>query len=77
MDLKVLDNGYILHLIDTFTRFSVSVKINRKLPDTIVNAMMLKWVSVFGKMAAILTDNGGEFSSDMSREVASILDVTL
>ena len=77
MDLKVLENGYILHIIDTFTRFSVSVKINRKLPDVIVNAMMLKWVSVFGKMSAILTDNGGEFSSDMSREVASILDVTL
>ena len=77
VDLKVLKNGYILHMIDTFTRFSVSVFLKRKLPSAVIDAIMLKWVSVFGVMIAILSDNGGEFSNDEMREVASVLHVRL
>ena len=65
MDLKVWDhnnNIYILYLIDVFTRYTVAVVINRKLPDTIINAVMKAWVQYFGVMGEILTDNGGEFS---------------
>ncbi|VDI35884.1 Hypothetical predicted protein [Mytilus galloprovincialis] len=37
--------------------------------------MMTNWIGIFGVMGTILTDNGGEFSSDEMREVASILNV--
>ncbi|KAK6191222.1 hypothetical protein SNE40_002958 [Patella caerulea] len=39
--------------------------------------MMTNWICVYGVMGAIMTDNGGEFSSDEMREVASILDIKI
>ena len=76
MDLKQWEQRWILHLIDMFTRFTVSVFVNRKKPSVIIDKIMLHWVGVgFGVMGAILTDNGGEFSADEMREVCSILDV--
>ena len=37
---------------------------------------MLHWVGAgYGIMESILTDNGGEFSSEETREVASILNI--
>ena len=41
----------------------------------VINALMQKWDGVFGLMGSIMTDNGGEFSSDEMREVMSILNV--
>ena len=63
-------------MVDMFSRFSVSVFINRKRPRDVIDKIMLCWVgATFGVMEAILTDNGGEFSSEEMREVASILNV--
>ena len=36
---------------------------------------MQKWVGIFGVMGSIITDNGGEFSSDEMYQVMSILNV--
>ena len=36
---------------------------------------MKHWIGIFGVMQAVLTDNGGEFTSDEIREVMSILNV--
>ena len=76
MDLKRWKDRWILHLVD-ISRFSVSVFIHRKRPSDIIEKVMKCWVSVFGVMGALLTDNGGEFSSDEMREVASILNIEL
>ena len=76
MDLKKWENKWILHLIDMFTRFTVSVFVERKTPSEIIDKIMLHWVGAgFGVMEGILTDNGGEFSSDETREVCSVLNV--
>lgn len=76
MDLKKWGDKWILHMIDMFTRFSVSVFISRKRPSDVIDKVMKCWVGAgFGVMQAVLTDNGGEFSSDETREFASILDV--
>ena len=76
MDLKKWGDKWILHLIDMFSRFSVSVFISRKRPCDVIDKIMTCWVGAgFGVMGSILTDNGGEFSSDEMREVASILNV--
>lgn len=77
MDLKIFRSGYILHIIDTFTRFSVSTYIRRKTPTDIIDNVIKKWVGVFGIMGGILTDNGGEFSNEEMRQVASTLGVKL
>jgi IS30 family transposase len=79
MDLKVWDhnnNIYILYLVDMFTRYTVAVVIKRKLPETIIEAVMRTWVQYFGIMGEIITDNGGEFSNEQMRELTSILNVT-
>ena len=75
MDLKQLNGQWILHIIDMWSRYTTSVFINRKTSRDVINALMHKWVGVFGVMGSIMTDNGGEFSSDEMREVMSILNV--
>ena len=74
MDLKVWDmnnNIYILYIMDTFTRFITATIIRRKSPSDVVNALLMKWVQVFGTPGLILTDNGGEFKNEEIKAVAA------
>ena len=76
IDLKQWNNRWILHMVDMFSRFTISVFIDSKKPSVIIDKIMTHWVgAAFGVMEAILTDNGGEFSNEELREVASILNV--
>lgn len=76
MDLKKWHDRWILHLVDMWSRFTVSVFVRRKRTSEIIDKIMMHWVgAAFGVMGAIMSDNGGEFSSDEMREVASILNV--
>ncbi|CAC5406208.1 unnamed protein product [Mytilus coruscus] len=75
MDLKQWNGRWILHMIDMWSRYTVSVFIDRKKTTGVIEKMMTNWIGIFGVMGTILTDNGGEFSSDEMREVASILNV--
>lgn len=77
MDLKQWNGRWILHIIDIWSRYTISIFIPRKRSCDVINALMQGWIAVFGVMEAILTDNGGEFSSDEMREVMSILDVQI
>ena len=77
MDLKKWKDRWILHMIDMWSRYTVSVFIERKKTTDVIEKVMSNWIGVFGVMGAIMTDNGGEFSSDEMREVASILNVKL
>ena len=77
MDLKQWNGRWILHIIDMWSRYTVSVLINRKKPSNVIDALMQRWVAVFGVMGSIMMDNGGEFSSDETREVMSMLNVRL
>ena len=58
-----------------WSRHTISVFKNRKRSSEVINALMQKWVGIFGVMGSIMTDDGGEFSSDEMREVMSILNV--
>jgi transposase InsO family protein len=75
IDLKKWDNGWILHMIDMWSRFTVSTFVHRKRPCDIIDKIMKCWIGVFGIMKSILSDNGGEFSNDEMREVCGILHV--
>lgn len=77
MDLKKWKMIWILYLVDLWSRYTVSVPIQRKKPEIVIDKMMLNWISVFGVMEGMLSDNGGEFSSDETREVASKLNITV
>ena len=75
MDLKQWKGRWILHMIDMWARYTVSVFINRKRPSDIIVAMMTDWIAKFRVMKSVLTDNDGEFNSDEMREVESVLNI--
>ncbi len=75
MDLKKWNERWILHLIDLWSRYTQSVFIKRKKPSSVIDAIMQNWIGTFGVMEGVLSDNGGEFSSEESRDVASVLDL--
>ena len=76
IDLKLWRGKYILHMIDMFTRYSVSCFIPNKEPKTIVDHMLKHWMAYFGHPTkAILNDNGGEFVGQEMLQLKSYMDV--
>ena len=56
MDLKQWNNCWILHMIDMWSQYTVSVFLTRKRPSDVIDVMMLHWIGTFGIMAALMTD---------------------
>jgi transposase InsO family protein len=77
MDLKKWGERWILHMVDMWSRYTVSCFIDRKNPKCVIDKIMGNWIAIFGVMRGIMTDNGGEFSSEETREVASILNLRI
>lgn len=71
MDLKehIHHKTWILHMIDSATKYSAACIITSKHKDVIINSMFRVWFSYFGFPRKFLTDNGGEFSNDLFREM--------
>ena len=80
IDLKIWDKNkgiYILYMIDLYTRYQVATIIRKKEPEEVVKAITTKWLPTFGRVDKILSDNGGEFTGEEIREMASALDIEL
>ena len=77
MDLKKWNGRWILHLIDMFSRYTISAFVPRKDSTAILCAIIDNWICYFGIMQGIFTDNGGEFRNDEMREVGSVLNFEL
>ena len=75
IDLKKWDKCWILHMIDMYSRYTVSVFISRKRPTDVIHAIMSDWISVFGVMGKIHYDNGGEFANEELLQVQSMLNI--
>ena len=63
MDLKQWNSRWILHVIDMWSRYTLCIFIDRKKPSNVIDNLMTHWIGKFGVMGALMTDNGGEFSS--------------
>ena len=76
MDLKEYTIGsnikYTLHMIDAFTRFSVSTFLSRKLEK-----VLSRWVSIFGRPKRIWTNLGREFNNKEIQEMSEAVGVEL
>ena len=68
---------YICYLIDMFSRLTTGAFISNKLPDTIVNCILIHWISKFGIFKVLHSDIGGEISNSVMDDVASKLGVEL
>jgi transposase InsO family protein len=76
MDLKKWKNLWILHIIDMYSRYTRSIPVSRKFSSSRNFRQALQnWVSIFGVMKKLLTDNGGEFTAEETREVSSHLNI--
>jgi len=71
MDLKEVIKGklWILHVVDLATRYTVAVLIESKETKVIMKNLMKSWFSYFGSPKRIHSDCGGEFSSNLFREM--------
>ena len=79
MDLKQFRDGiYFLHLIDLFSRFSLSQVITRKLPSVIIDTVIKTWIaSGLRAPKKFLIDNGGEFANNLYKEMAAHFNVEI
>ncbi len=48
MDLKKWGSVWILHMVDTWSRYSMSVFIHRKRPREVLDKLMQQWIGIFG-----------------------------
>ncbi|CAC5404047.1 unnamed protein product [Mytilus coruscus] len=79
MDLHEIDhNFYYLHIIDLFSILSAAAIIRRKDSKVIVDKFMQIWVGVYGAPeVGVYTDNGGEFNSQIFRDMAENLNMSV
>ena len=77
MDLKehIHNKSWILHMIDSATKYSAACLISSKHQDVIVHCIYVNWICHFGSPRKFLTDNGGEFSNERFREMSEKLNI--
>ena len=72
-----MNTNIIIHFIDQATRLSAAVRIPNKNPDTIVNAIMKRWIGIFGAATTFHTDNGGEFVNEQLIQLSQQFGINL
>ena len=77
IDLKKYGDFYFLVMVDIATRFCQAKVITNKSPNTIIKALFISWISIFGAPRKYLSDNGGEFVNSEIRELSSIFSIRL
>ena len=77
MDLKEFEHNrtWILHIIDSATRYSAACIIKTKKKEVVVSRIFQVWISYFGAPKKFLTDNGGEFANQVLIEMNEKLGV--
>ena len=77
MDLKeyVHNQSWILHLIDSATRYSTARIVTTKKQEVIIQAIYESWIVYFGPPVQFLSDNGGEFSNQGFRDMCEKMNI--
>ena len=55
------DKSWVLHVIDTLTRYSGVISVKSKESREIVDKLFQIWICIFGRPNKFISDNGGEF----------------
>ena len=75
MDLKKWNKVYFLVLVDVATRYTQARVVVNKTPSSIIKAIFICWISIFGAPREFLSDNGGEFSNPEMRELGNMYNI--
>ena len=70
------DFSYLLTCIDRFTRGPEAIPLTNITADTVAKAFVGGWIARFGVPSTVVTDRGGQFESDLWRELSRILGTT-
>ena len=52
MDLKQWNSRWILHITDMWSRYILSIFMDRKKPSNVIDNLMTHWIGKFGVMGA-------------------------
>ena len=78
VDLHELQpNLWYLHIIDIFTRFSAGCILKTKQSSEFVNQFLRCWISIHGAPSTLFSDNGGEFNSEIVRDMAANFNIEI
>ena len=71
-------NRIILYIIDVYSRYSMTVVVQDKSADSIVQAIIDSWIwNLFGPPFNILFNNGKEFSNQKIREMCEKFNIKM
>lgn len=75
LDLHQSESGnrYVLVIIDNMTRYLQLVALPCKNAETVANALIDNFITIFGPPRIIQTDNGAEFNNALFRQVCQII----
>eukprot|EP00042_Codosiga_hollandica_P056723 m.824781 g.824781 ORF g.824781 m.824781 type:complete len:293 (-) comp59408_c0_seq5:1335-2213(-) len=65
-------NKNILVIIDHFTRFTVAVATKDQRAETVVQALLDHWISIFGAPKRLLSDNGKCFTAGVVADILTL-----
>ena len=77
MNLKVIENKLVLHLIDHVTRFSAAAVVKSNKKEEIIQHQFTMWISIFGAWSKFFIDNGREFSNEDYMELCKAMNITI
>ena len=77
VDLHQIEDKYMLHMIDEFSRFSVAVVMNTKKSVEFIDKFIKNWIRYFGYPKKLFSDNGGEFNSHLVREFGETFNIKI
>ena len=77
VDLKSWGKVYILYMIDAFTRFTQACVIKNKNPSLVVEQLLKRWISIFGRPGRIWSDIGGEFTDSQMEDMSENLGIEI
>ena len=76
--LKLLRaKGNILHLIDAYSRYHRSFHMKDKMCESVVNAIMSEWISIFGAPKRFICNIGGEMTLLEMRDLCTHLNILI
>ncbi len=68
-------NTWILVVTDAFTKFTKISALPNKNALTVSDAIFKTWISNFGPMTTLITDNGKEFANQLNKELCKLLNI--
>ena len=63
-------------VVDRFTRWPVGIPIKNNSTETVVRALMQRWIALYGVRTIITTDRGTQFESSLFENLTNLLGAT-